>query len=566
MSSDKKKSRMRSIANQLNGHFRRRAFVKLLLIDILVVCLILVTWGLTVEAFHGGRIFNVSGRTFGGFKRPDIYNITDVFGDVKYIFTVNTGAENTAVRETETVYGTEDIRLTGVGQVDRVITQVKDELTDLTEQLMGRTEMVTAEVMPQTESPVAVETDVYGSADTEPVVYAPSDDPDAVYGEYETSGETSEVREGESTSKADWEVVVTQGPNYILETTPYFTVVTRDADVVFTVTAFGFAAAFVIQLFFFIISCFTGKRTIKRYLRPIDEIALNAERISAESLVNSEKRISSMRQENTEKMRNLEESINEIGTFDEEIHIGDSELGGLEAAVNNMLRRLAESNRKQIRFVDDASHELRTPIAVIQGYVNMLDRWGKDDPKVMEESIAAIKAESEHMKTLVDQLLFLARGDMERLRMNEEEVSLAELTAEIYEESVMIDRDHEYRQILPEEDGRIFVDLAMFKQCVRILIENAAKYTPAGGTITIKSCIREGNACIEITDTGCGISRGDMPHIFDRFYRSDTARATQGSGLGLSIAKWIVEKHNGRIDAISREGTGTRMTVVVKAL
>lgn len=516
MNSETKKSRTRSIANQLNGHFKRRDFFKMLFLDILVVCAILITWGLTVESIHGGRIFNVTSRRVDGLKIPESYHISEWFTDVTYTFTVRRDKpEETAVESTVVEKAVD----TGTSLLVEVPVPVDSSNGN---QPSAETTARIDEA-PPSDVPPAPEIDTGAVDDIAPSVY----------------------------TRVEY---------------PYYVTITRDADTIFTMLALGVICVVAVQLFFFIISCFTGKRTIKKYLRPIDEIALTAERISAESLMTSEREISSMRQENNAKMRNLEESINEIGTFDERIDTGDSELGGLEAAVNNMLKRLAESNRKQIRFVDDASHELRTPIAVIQGYVNMLDRWGKDDPKVMEESISAIKAESEHMKTLVDQLLFLARGDMDRLILSEEKVSLADLTGEIYEESVMIDKDHEYRQILPETDADISVDLAMFKQCVRILIDNAAKYTPVGGCITIKSYAKEGNAYIEVTDTGEGISKEDMPHIFDRFYRSASARGKQGSGLGLSIAKWIVEKHNGRIDAISREGTGTRMTVVIKTL
>lgn len=131
------------------------------------------------------------------------------------------------------------------------------------------------------------------------------------------------------------------------------------------------------------------------------DIAQAAERASAQQFDES-------------KFRDLEDAIYHINaaTPDAKLSIGDTELAGLEAAVNNLMKRMHESYRQQVRFVDDASHELRTPIAVIQGYTNMLDRWGKDDETVLNESIAAIKTESDHMKTLVEQLLFLARGDM----------------------------------------------------------------------------------------------------------------------------------------------------------
>jgi len=470
MSSEPKKSRTKSIANQLNGHFKRRDFFSALFLDLFIIACVLITWGLTVESISGGRVINVTERHIDGLKVPENFHVTEWYSDVTYTFKVHKNASETKVYEI-----------------------AFDDLNTW-------------------------------------------NDIDSINS---TDGEQNET-------------------DYI--------VVSRDADTVLTMLTMVMLTIAGIQLLMFIVGCFTGRRTIKRYLRPIDEIALTAERISAESLMKNEKQLSHIRQENNAKMRNLEESINEIDTFEEQIDIGDSELSGLEAAVNNMLKRLAESNRKQIRFVDDASHELRTPIAVIQGYVNMLDRWGKDDPKVMEESISALKAESEHMKTLVDQLLFLARGDMDRMILSEEKVSLASLTDEIYEESVMIDKNHEYRQILPETDADIGIDIAMFKQCIRILIDNASKYTPSGGMITIKSYVKDKEAFIEISDTGEGISKDDMPHIFDRFYRSASARGKQGSGLGLSIAKWIIEKHNGRIDAISREGTGTRMTVVVNTL
>lgn len=307
----------------------------------------------------------------------------------------------------------------------------------------------------------------------------------------------------------------------------------------------------IVQLIGFLAGHFTGQNLIKRYLRPIDEVALSAERLS------------SMQSARKTDVASLAHAINEIDDSDKRIAVHDSELGGLEAAVNNMLKRLEESKRKQIRFVDDASHELRTPIAVIQGYVNMLDRWGKDDPKVMEESITAIKNESEHMKTLIDQLLFLARGDMERHELHKMPLDTNELLEEVAEESRMIDRDHEY---LFETDGHphpTLADPAMLKQALRILTDNAAKYTPAGGTIKFRAFSSGDRVCLEVSDTGIGIPNDELPRIFDRFYRGQNLRGDShsGSGLGLSIAKWIIDEHAGTITAMSSEGIGTRMTV-----
>lgn len=336
--------------------------------------------------------------------------------------------------------------------------------------------------------------------------------------------------------------------------TPY----TEDAAVILSVIAFSAVALLIIQFFMFIVSHFTGRGLIKRYLRPIDEIALSAERLS--SMQNNAP--------DREEVASLAHAINAIDDSDKRVAVHDSELGGLEAAVNNMLKRLEESKRKQIRFVDDASHELRTPIAVIQGYVNMLDRWGKDDPKVMEESITAIKNESEHMKTLIDQLLFLARGDMERHVIHKMPLDTNELMEEVAEESRMIDTAHEYTFETDGQPHTIFADPAMIKQALRILTDNAAKYTPAGGSVKFRTFESGNHVYMEVSDTGIGIPNDELPRIFDRFYRGGKLRGDSngGSGLGLSIAKWIVEEHSGTITAMSGEGIGTRMTVALESI
>jgi signal transduction histidine kinase len=220
--------------------------------------------------------------------------------------------------------------------------------------------------------------------------------------------------------------------------------------------------------------------------------------------------------------------------------------------------------RQQAQFVSDASHELRTPIAVIQGYVKMLDRWGKDDEKVLEESIAAIKAETEHMKTLVEQLLFLARGDSGRQQLSPELMDLSALMAEVLDEYRMIDPAHEWRQgsMTP---APVSADPALIKQAARILVDNAVRYTPEGGSIRLSAGTVDGRAFFEVQDGGIGIAEEDVPRIFDRFFRADPARAraSGGTGLGLSIARWIVERHGGHFEVLSRPGIGTRIRVVL---
>ena len=216
-----------------------------------------------------------------------------------------------------------------------------------------------------------------------------------------------------------------------------------------------------------------------------------------------------------------------------------------------------------MRFVSDASHELRTPIAVIQGYVNMLDRWGKEDEQVLGESIEALKNESQHMKELVEQLLFLARGDSGRQHLNMEKLDLNCMVSEVWEESMMIDESHRYEFRGTENEACVLGDVAMIKQSVRIFVQNAAKYSEPGTAIILGVKEEPGYVSYMIEDEGTGMNPGDLAHIFDRFYRSDEARnnETGGSGLGLSIAKWIVDAHGGTIQVISRADIGSRFIV-----
>ena len=244
------------------------------------------------------------------------------------------------------------------------------------------------------------------------------------------------------------------------------------------------------------------------------------------------------------------------------LHSGIPELAQLETSVNELLTRIRQANAGQARFVSDASHELRTPIAVIQGYANMLDRWGSEDPEVLKEGIQAIKSESEQMKLLVDQLLFLARGDSGRHPLQIKPFLLEDLAREIHEEFCMIDPDHKF-EIVINGTFPVEADFALLKQAVRILTDNAVKYTPAGGTVRLAVAAgQEGEPTVSVQDTGCGISKEHANRVFDRFFRADpTRQRTEGTGLGLSIAEWIVKRHNGYFTLTSMPNIGSRFTV-----
>ncbi|MBE5783551.1 MAG: sensor histidine kinase [Clostridiales bacterium] len=296
-----------------------------------------------------------------------------------------------------------------------------------------------------------------------------------------------------------------------------------------------------------------GKKKSRRLLVPLERMAQTAQELSQQQF-------------DVERLHHLEDAIATVSPLSPEskLKTGDKELQGLEQAVNDLVTRMHEAYREQSRFVSDASHELRTPIAVIQGYADMLSRWGKDDEKVLEEGISAIQSESAHMKKLIEQLLFLARGDNGRNQLVYTQVDLAGMMREVYEESCMI---HEDRKWQLSAEGKVTVngDGDMLKQTARILVDNAVKYTVSGDKITLRAYVKDGIPCFEVQDNGIGIKEEDINHIFERFFRSDPARSrsTGGTGLGLSIAKWIVEKHQGYFEVFSREEIGTRITVLL---
>ena len=257
-----------------------------------------------------------------------------------------------------------------------------------------------------------------------------------------------------------------------------------------------------------------------------------------------------------------------INALDTRLDVGGSqdELKDLAKTFNSMLDRIQISYEQQNQFVSDASHELRTPIAVIQGYANLLDRWGKNDPLVLEESITSIKTEAENMKDLIEKLLFLARGDKATQKIDKESFSIQELMEEIIKETRLIDPAHKIINTR-NENIMIFADRKLLKEALRSFIDNSIKYTPEGGKINIDYFSHRSQAVITITDTGIGISKEDLPYIFNRFYRADKSRTKQtgGTGLGLSIARWIILQHQGTIEVESQINQGTKITVYLPA-
>ncbi|PJI10492.1 MULTISPECIES: sensor histidine kinase [Clostridium] len=297
---------------------------------------------------------------------------------------------------------------------------------------------------------------------------------------------------------------------------------------------FGFMAA--ADFIGIIASILLGYIVSKRMLKPIDYITKTAENIS---------------------ISNLNDRLQVKGP--------DDELKRLASTFNKMIERLQEAFDRQTQFVSDASHELRTPIAVIQGYANLLDRWGKDDREALEKSISAIKLEASSMGDLIEKLLFLARGDNDTQLIEKKEFYLNELIDEIVRESKIIEKNRTIESCR-NDDVMIFADYKMIKEMIRIFIDNSIKFTPGGGKIDVSSMVYNDTVQIIVSDNGIGIPKDEAQKIFNRFYVVDKSRSKEkgGSGLGLSIAKWIANMHGGAIDVKSKEGKGTKIIVTLK--
>ena len=245
------------------------------------------------------------------------------------------------------------------------------------------------------------------------------------------------------------------------------------------------------------------------------------------------------------------------------------ELSELALTFNRMLDRLQEGFSQQQRFVSDASHELRTPLTVILGYSDMLSRWGREDKSILDEGITAIRSEAENMQQLIEKLLFLARADQKRQAVNKEPVDLAELLADTMEKMQTVTISHEVT-LGRNDPVTVSADPVLLRQLLRIFLENSVKYTPPGGHIHAYS-IRSndgGSVTVTLTDDGIGIAPEHQARIFDRFYRVDSSRTkeTGGSGLGLSIARWIAERHNIKISLRSEVDEGTTVILTIPTI
>jgi len=234
------------------------------------------------------------------------------------------------------------------------------------------------------------------------------------------------------------------------------------------------------------------------------------------------------------------------------------EIGDLARAFNQTLERLERLFRTQQRLLADVSHELRTPLTTIRGNLDLMRRMGDNDP----ESLGAIQIEIERMTRLVGDLLLLARADSGGLPLEHKLVELDNILFDVYRQVRMLEPPVEF-ELIEVDQVTVLGDSDRLKQLFLNLVENAVKYTPPGGAVSLSLYKEADWTFFEVTDTGVGIPTENLPHIFDRFYRVDKsrARAQGGSGLGLSIAQWIAQAHGGAIHVNSQVGEGTTFKV-----
>jgi len=291
----------------------------------------------------------------------------------------------------------------------------------------------------------------------------------------------------------------------------------------------------------------------RRALRPVDQMTTTARRIEAEHLA--------QRLEGAEV---------------------DDELGRLARTLNEMLARLEATFAQVRRFSADASHELKTPLTVLRGEIEVALRNPRD-PAEYQRVLGSVLEEVESMARLVDDLLLLSRADAGALRWDVVPVELDRLVEEVAKEGEILGRGKQVQvKIQALEPLVIPGDGQRLKQLLRNLVDNGVKYTPSGGQVTIAlRAVRQeapggrgpgggqpaanGLAEIEVRDTGIGIDPEALPRIFERFYRVDPARSreTGGAGLGLCIAKTIAEAHGGRIEVQSNPGAGSTFTLLL---
>ena len=240
------------------------------------------------------------------------------------------------------------------------------------------------------------------------------------------------------------------------------------------------------------------------------------------------------------------------------------EIRALVAGLNARLDALAAAEKEQQQFIADVSHELRTPLTILRGSLEVALEEERPAEEY-REAIGNALLEVRHLTRLSQNLLFLTRGESGRVTLSFANLDLVKFAADVVKD---LAHASAYRGLdlsfeTPEKPIYVFTDSGRLQQVMHNLLENAMRYTEAGGRVTVRVEAAPGEALLSVSDTGVGIPEADLPYVFERFFRSKGSRATNpgGSGLGLSIVRWIVEAHKGRVTVESQLGKGSTFTV-----
>jgi heavy metal sensor kinase len=249
-----------------------------------------------------------------------------------------------------------------------------------------------------------------------------------------------------------------------------------------------------------------------------------------------------------------------------DVPVSGDELQRLSETLNQMLERLDLAFRRIAQFTADASHELRTPVAVIRTTAELALRHTRSTSEYAS-ALSDILAQSERTTELIDSLLTLARSDTGQHELRLSSVDLCEVIREAVETGRRFAATKGLAFKAPQENRSLLVmgDAPLLGRLALILIDNAIKYTEAPGTVEVHASSTGGSAMLEIHDSGIGIAPEELPHIFERFYRADPARGSEtgGAGLGLAIAHWIVQQHRGEITVSSTPGSGSAFRIFI---
>ncbi|MDH8677248.1 HAMP domain-containing sensor histidine kinase [Fusibacter bizertensis] len=242
----------------------------------------------------------------------------------------------------------------------------------------------------------------------------------------------------------------------------------------------------------------------------------------------------------------------------------NDEVDTLIKSLNLMLQNLEEAFDNQKRFVSDASHELRIPLTIVLGYIDLLKTMGTDDKALLDESLTSIETEATHMKNMVEKLLILARLENNRVKVTYEWVSVLDFMEKGLAECERLYPSYHFKLDLKYTDD-FYIDLEIMTQIFRALVENAVKYSPEDTTITFHSELKNQFVEVSLSDEGRGIAKESIANLTNRFYRlnEDRNRKTGGSGLGLAIVDALIKAQSGHMRIDSEVGKGTKVSLYV---